>query len=264
VSSGGFFRQLRILLLLLVLLVVGGGTWLTQLRTTSWNQPLWVVIYPINGDGSSVAREHIASLQAEDFQSIEAFFRREARRHGVAITDPVTIRLAPEVRDLPPAPPAPGRNTLAIMAWSLEMRYWAQRRSQYPGPTPDIRMFVVYHDPDLHPRLAHSLGLQKGGIGVVNAYAHHRNEPRNHVIIAHELLHTLGASDKYDPGNSRPLFPIGYADPEQVPLHPQQRAELMGGRVPISTGDARIPDNFREVVIGPDTAREIRWLRKTP
>lgn len=260
-SSGRFFRQVRILLLLLVLLVVGVGSWLTQMRATSWEQPLWVVIYPINGDGNATVEKHIAGLRPEDFQSIESFFSREARRYGVSVPEPVTIRLAPVVQERPPATPARG-STLAIMAWSLKLRYWAYRRDHYPGPTPDIRVFVVYHDPELHSRLDHSVGLQKGQISVVNAFAHRREEARNHVIIAHELLHTLGATDKYDPGNNRPLFPVGYADPELVPLHPQQRAELMGGRVPLSMGEARIPHDFREVVIGPDTAREIRWIRK--
>ena len=43
----------------------------------------------------------------------------------------------------------------------------------------------------------------------------------NDMVIAHELLHTLGATDKYDPVNNAPRFPDGYGDPQQMPLYPQ-------------------------------------------
>ena len=52
----------------------------------------------------------------------------------------------------------------------------------------------------------------------------------NDMVMAHELLHTLGATDKYDPASDAPRFPEGYGDPRQVPLYPQQFAELMAGR----------------------------------
>ena len=80
-------------------------------------------------------------------------------------------------------------------------------------------------------------------------------------MIAHELLHTLGATDKYDPNGSLPLFPDGYADPQASPLLPQKRAEIMAGRIPISDTRAEIPADMTQVVIGAQTAREINWTR---
>ena len=49
---------------------------------------------------------------------------------------------------------------------------------------------------------------------------------RNSIVITHELLHTVGASDKYDLRTGSPLFPSGYGDRDQDPLYPQERIRL--------------------------------------
>jgi len=108
--------------------------------------------------------------------------------------------------------------------------------------------------------LEDSVGLQKGMIGIVNAYAGRREAGFNNVIIAHEFLHTLGATDKYDPANGLPSFPLGFAEPDRIPRYPQRFAEIMGGRIPVSTTDAMIPNSLKHVVIGSLTAREIRLV----
>jgi hypothetical protein len=82
----------------------------------------------------------------------------------------------------------------------------------------------------------------------------------NNIVIAHEFLHTLGASDKYDLETDAPVFPHGYADPEQEPLHPQERAEVMAGRRALTEREWEMPETLRSVVIGPLTAREINWM----
>ena len=101
----------------------------------------------------------------------------------------------------------------------------------------------------------HSLGLEKGLIGVVYAFAVPVMDGGNDMVIAHELLHTLGATDKYDPANDAPRFPDGYGDPRQVPLYPQRFAELMAGRRMISATSWEQPASLDEVLIGPATAR---------
>ena len=101
--------------------------------------------------------------------------------------------------------------------------------------------------------------LRKGLVGVVNAFATRHMAGSNAVIIAHEMLHTLGATDKYDLATNQPLFPHGYADPDRDPLYPQRRAEIMGGRVPLSAARAEIPSSLKQVVVGPATALELRW-----
>jgi hypothetical protein len=58
------------------------------------------------------------------------------------------------------------------------------------------------------------------------------------------------------------LHPVGYAEPDRQPLHPQQYAELMGGRIPITGERAEIPESLSEVLIGPETATEIGWTKR--
>ncbi len=258
-ASGRFFRTIRITILLLILFFVGMNTWLTQLRSTDWDESLWVVVYPVNGDNSPVTQKYIGTLSRDTFRSIESFLDDEANRYGMAISDPVTVRLAEQVADRPPLPPVNG-STLSVMLWSLKLRYWAFRNDNFDGPKPDVQMFVVYHDPDTHNTLRHSLGIQKGMIGVVNAYAGRSLAQRNNVVIAHEFLHTLGASDKYDRANNQPIYPDGYAEPDRTPLHPQRKAEIMAGRIPLSDHQAVMPKSFAASSIGAKTAHEIRWI----
>jgi len=252
------FKKIRILLLLLVLFVVALQTGLTKMRTTDWEQPLWVVVYPINGDGSQKAAEYIDRLKEEDFEEIAAFFSREAERYQLGIDEPFTLMLSAPVDAQPPIPPKDG-NMLAVIGWSLKLRYWSWMNDNWDGPRPDIQMFVRYFDPSSSPRLAHSLGLQKGMVGVVNAFAHRQMSGSNNVIIAHELLHTVGASDKYDLATNLPFYPIGFAEPGRDPVYPQRRAELMAGRIPLSESSAVTPKSIDSVVIGEATAIEIRW-----
>jgi hypothetical protein len=258
-ASGGFFRQVRITLLLLILFAVAANTWLTQLRTTSWNKSLWMVIYPVDGDGSEATQRYIDTISAADFSDIGVFLADQARRYAVGISEPVTLRLASQVHERPPMPPV-GGGTLSIMLWSLKLRYWAWTHDNYDGPAPDVRMFVVFHDPALNDRLQHSLGIQKGLIGVVNAFASPAMASRNNVVIAHEFLHTVGATDKYNPADNQPVYPDGFAEPARQPLYPQRFAEIMGGRIPLSEHRANMPESLAEAAIGSKTAREIRWI----
>ncbi len=254
------FRKIRIILLLLVLATVAQSAWLARSRATDWRSSLQVVIYPLNADGSPVTANYLAKLADRHFEDIETFIEEQARHYGIATLRPADLSVAPLMDTLPP--PAPlSASPLDAIVWSLRMRWWAWRNDSYRGPAPQVKLFVLYHDANLSERVGHSVGMEKGMIGVVNAFAARDMAHQNNVIIAHELLHTLGASDKYDPATNQPRHPDGYADPQRQPLHPQETAEIMGGRIPVSDEEAEIPFSLAEVIVGPATAREIRWLR---
>jgi hypothetical protein len=218
-----------------------------------------VAIYPINGDGSGVSSDYINELTLEQFKGIETFFVDEAERFGLSLKRPVEIVMGSVLTEIPPEPPE-DRNILGVIWWSLKIRLWSQGIASDYGPPADIRMFVLYHDPEANPRLAHSLGLQKGLLGVVHAFSTPLQAGGNNMVIAHELLHTLGATDKYDLQTNQPIFPVGYADPDKDPVFPQEYAEIMAGRIPFSETTAEQPVSLGSVVVGKYTALEIRWI----
>lgn len=258
--TAAMFRAVRIVVLLLILGTVAQSAWLARSRTTSWKEPVQAAIYPANGDGSATAGGYVAQLRPETFQPIERFLAEEAARYGLPLRRPLEISLAPPVASLPPAPPQ-GGNTLDAVLWSLRMRWWAWRNDSLKGGRPDVRLFVLFFDPQTHDRLPHSAGLQKGQLAIVNAFAGGGMGGSNNVVIAHELLHTFGATDKYDPATNLPVFPDGYADPQREPRHPQDYAEIMAGRLPVSASAANIPQSLAETLIGPATAAEINWRK---
>ena len=254
------FKAVRISVLLFLLFFVAVSTWLTQARSTDWNNSLWVKVYPINADGSGASADYIADLDVADFRSIEEFLTRETERYGSGLARPVRIELGEPVPEQPPSLPDEP-NLLSIMTWSLKMRWWSGSVTDAQDDIePDVRIFVRYHGPDHPVRLENSVGLQKGMVGIVNAYASRRYRGTNNVIIAHEFLHTLGATDKYSPVTGHPVGPDGLAEPARQPLYPQRYAEIMGGRIALAEDDSVIPGNLTYAVIGPATAREIRLI----
>lgn len=252
------FKALRVFFLLFILLLVAGGAYLDKKRSTDWNDPLWVIIYPINGDGSEVSQKYINKLQRERFQPVENFFGRESGKYNLGLTNPMKIFLAPELKKTPPEPPR-YKSILSTIFWSLKMRYWVYSNNNYDGPS-DIRVFLKYYDDvDNHP-VPDSLGIQNGLYAVVNAYAFKKMGAKNNVVLAHELLHTVGATDKYDLNTTLPLYPIGYAHPDKKPIYPQSKAEIMGGRIPVTKDKAKMPEGLKSAVIGQATAMEIGWV----
>jgi len=255
------WRNIRILALLLVLGAVALEQWLERVQTQSWRETLWVGIYPLNGDGSRTTQAYIEALKPEDFVPIETFFAREAHRYGVKLEQPVHVELYPEGSELPPVL-APDAGPLGIAWWSLRLRWFARHASTVPGRVPSrIRLFVVYHDPATLERAPDSHGMQKGLVGVVHAFATGAMTGANDIVIAHELLHTVGATDKYDLSTGEPLYPNGYGDPGQQPLFPQADAEVMAVRRALSAQESEMPRSLRGEVVGAATALEIRWTR---
>jgi len=255
------FELLRKFSLLMLLFVVAMGSYLAAENSTDWREPLWVQLYPINGDDRDVTTTYINNLREADFAPIENFMRDEANRFHIDMEQPVKILLGDEVRALPPEIEL-NAGPLDIIAWSLKLRWWAGSvTDDQPGPEPDIRLFLVFFDPEKRPALSHSIGLQQGLLGVVNLFARQSQAETNNFVIAHEMLHTLGATDKYDLRNNMPSYPDGFAHPERRPLYPQTHAEIMGGRIALDDRSAMIPASLDDALVGPLTAEEIRWLR---
>ena len=255
------FKRFRIAVLLYILLFVALGQFLTARRSTDWNDSLWIDVYLVNGSGTGEAQSYIDSLQPNAFEAVEEFFGQQARAYGVFLDQPFRIRLADQLGDsLPPVPQNGG--LFATVLWSLRMRWFVTRLHwSSDEPTPDITLFAIYQDGDLGSTIDRSTALRKGMIVIANLFAERSVTGSNQMIVAHELLHTLGATDKYDPATTLPLYPIGFAAPDQSPLYPQRHAELMAGRIPINAKTSTVPHSLNDVSIGPLTASEIGWTQ---
>jgi hypothetical protein len=256
------WKIVRICVLLLILVWAAAHTWLDRVASTGWKQTLWVGVFPVNADGSATAQRYIDGLQEKDFAGIEDFFAREAHRYGKDLSLPVHIALYPQRTQRPPQLERDA-GLLATMLWSLKLRWYAARAADIPGRAPPrVRLFVLFHDPSTLQIAPDSHGLQKGLMGVVHVFALPAMAGSNNIVIAHELMHTLGASDRYDPRTGAPLFPGGFAEPDRQPLYPQSKAEIMAGRLALSAQEFEMPRSLTEVVVGPQTAAQIRWTHR--
>lgn len=257
------FKKFRILVLLLVLATVSLGAWRANSRLTAWEHTVHVAIYPIAADDSPATMRFISELKSEGFADIAIWLQAQSQAYGRAVLQPVSLHLAPTVGEQPPLPP-PRASAVDALLWSLKLRWWASQHDSIDGPKPQVRLFVLFHDPERNPSPPHSTGLSKGQLGLIHAFASRQQSRQNNVVIAHELLHTFGATDKYDLSTQQPIFPQGYAEPERQPRLPQQLAEIMGGRTPIDADNAEIPASLAYTLIGPETAREIGLQKSIP
>ncbi len=253
------WKKLRISFLLLILAGVAAQAWLDKKRFTHWQVPMDVGIVPIAGDDTKETRAYLDGLTRADLLPIESFFQHEALRLKQPFATPFKITLYPVTERAPPDIPIHIR-TLSSMLWSLRIRYyaWSSFRDSMKS-RPDIRLFVVYHNPTLSRSIPHSVGIEKGHIGLVHAFAAISENQRNQIVIAHELLHTVGATDKYEATSNAPRYPEGYAQPDQQPRYPQLTTELMAGRRALSETRAQMPTDLDYCLIGPRTAQEIHW-----
>jgi hypothetical protein len=253
------WKTIRISVLLLILAIVVQQALLED-AALDWKQNFRVTVYPVNVDGDANVAAYMQSLQTKDFESVEAFFAEEGARYQLQLSRPIEITLGEEVKDVPPAPPMEG-SALTVAWWSLRFRWFARTHSPGGGIKPHIRLYLLFHDPRKHSVLGHSTALSKGRIGRVNLFGERNHLSQNLVILAHELLHTMKATDKYDLRTTLPIYPDGFAEPNKSPRYPQVFAELMAGRVPLAADQAEIPASLRDVLIGEKTAREIGWIQ---
>ncbi len=254
------FKTLRVTLLLAFLATAAVLTHHQITETRSWSGTLDVVVFPINGDAGASTGEYIDKLDDKALADINFWFAREAKKYRLQQQRPVNVRLGPEVNTAPPRFPT-NTNAASVLFWGLRFRWWAFRNTPKIDRTlTTVRLFVMYYQGENDTPLQHSLGMQKGLLGLVHAFAIDHQTAQNNIVIAHELLHTVGAIDKYVSWGA-PAYPAGYADPRRQPLFPQQEAEIMAGRIPVSHQKSYMPSSLRSVVINNFTASEINWLK---
>lgn len=253
------FKKIRIFILLVILAITVQQTFLDQ-ADLDWKDNFYAVVYPVNADGSAEVGAYIKTLTRDDFEPMAEYFATESSRYHLGMRRPIEIQLGAAVTAIPP-PPSEESSMLNAIIWSLKFRWFAFNNSPKVNVKPDIRLYLLYHDPKTTSALSHSTALNKGRIGRVNLFGEKNYANQNLVVLAHELLHTLTATDKYDLATNLPLYPEGFAVPYKTPRYPQSIAELMAGRLPINEMQAEIPKSLQQTLIGPKTALEIGWVK---
>lgn len=254
------FKLIRIVLLLSVFFVILINTWMTEKQMASWQRPILVTVYPIAADDQEATRKFAERLTAADFDEVNQFFDRESGPYGFKVTPAFRFQVAETGTELPPEIPAQFEPA-EIAVWSLKMRWWAWMKDFGDDlVSPDIQMFVLFQGVNSNNESGISVGMRKGRYGIVKAYARERMQPENLFVFTHEMLHVLGATDKYVLSSGEPIFPHGYAEPNKRPLFPQKMAEVMGGRIPINSFSSLMPRSLDECRIGHETAREIGFF----
>jgi hypothetical protein len=254
------FKLVRIVVLLSTFFVILLSTWMTEKRMAAWERPILVTIYPIAADDRPETIDFVKNLDPDIFEAINRFMTRESRPYGFTVTPVFRFQLAQPGQELPP--PVPEQfETAGIALWSLKMRWWAWMKDWSDGlVSADIQMFVLYHSLNGNNEPGISVGMRKGRYGLVKSYARESMNSRNLIVFTHEILHVLGASDKYILSTGEPIFPQGYAEPDKRPLFPQKLTEIMGGRTPISSFSSVMPGSLEECRIGKQTAEEIGFF----
>ena len=109
------FKAIRIGILLFILFFVALSTWLSQARSTDWNNSLWVKIYPINADDSEASENYIESLKVANFADVETFITTEIARYGKTLNRPLRVELGLQIKEQPPQIPKTGQGASTRM-----------------------------------------------------------------------------------------------------------------------------------------------------
>lgn len=252
-----FWKNLRILILLLILLVVAVNAWFDQ--NQDWDKTIRVLLHPVNADNDPKTQAYIDQLTSQDFRPSQDYLQQNIAKYYQKPTS-VYIEYGRIFAEKPPVIPS-NPSVIDVMLWSLKFRYYAWQHESADDKSPTATLYLNYYNPDKYNSLKHSTALEKGRIGVVNLFASQKQHGANQVVMVHELLHTFGATDKYDLTTGQPIDPIGLAEPNKSPKYPQQYAELMGGYIPTTPNKSHTPNDLSETVINELTAREVGWLK---
>ena len=249
-------RIVRLLFLFAVTLLIAAAWLVRDTGTPDWERPLRVVVYPENAEGSAAAQAYIEALSPERFETVEAWLAGQAARYELALNKPFAFELAESIEGAPAAPDYQSFWTHLQWGWRLRLWYWA---FDDQGLDPDITLIARYREGERDDGL-HSLGVSGMDLALANLTADEAVVGLNDFLLAHELLHTVGADDLYDLATGLPTYPEGYAQPGREPLYPQPKAKLMAGSIPVAPGRAVQAGGLEQTVIGPETAGAIGWI----
>jgi hypothetical protein len=229
-----------------------------------WRHPIEVSVALVQlgqVDGPS-----LSALRAS-FPALEQRLAEEYRRFGGTLSRPVAFTIFGPVSVDRPPPADPDGSFLRLAQHAYDQWRWTRAVDRGSGLEPadfDSRIYVVVRAPSDSTRSWVEGSSEQGGrVGVARIELARSTVGLALFVVAHELFHTLGATDKYDE-RGRARIPAGLVEPDRVPLYPQHFAEVMTRNVVVAEGVERPPESVAELGMGSETAREIGWLSSGP
>jgi hypothetical protein len=224
-----------------------------------WQRPLQVALVLLeDGELDAAALGHLQ----ERVEPLEEALQSEFERYGGTFC-PIRFRQFGPVPE-PSAPPsaAPESSLWQSLKLSLALGAFARasdRAAGVNGADFDGKIYVRLSTPrSARLSLVEGLGEDGGRIAVTSLELREDSADFGLFVVAHELFHLLGASDRYGPDGYAEL-PDGLGEPELEPRYPQRSVEVMArGRV-IEPGREEPPGQLGELRVGARTAEEIGW-----
>ena len=130
--------------------------------------------------------------------AIETFFEQEAKQYGLQMERPIRLTLAPPLSQSPPALEPRRRQALrrAVESADALLGVASGRTAGSGAGHQAVRPVSRSRDLACAPALASACRRDCSESCTSSRTA--RMQGSNDTVIAHELLHTLGATDKYD------------------------------------------------------------------
>jgi hypothetical protein len=229
-------------------------------QRNDWTRRLDVAL--IIASRGSVDEAALAALRAE-VPALEQRLNEEfARYRGAGRPFSFVVYGPVPAGEDPPRLVADDVIGLARHAWALRsFTKGLDERARVPSGGFDSRLYLVVRAPNsAEHRFVEGSSEQGGRVGIAQAELDPSMPGFVLFVAAHELFHTLGATDKYD-ADGLARIPEGFAEPELSPLYPQRYAEIMARNRPVAPGREEPPSSLEELRVGAVTAAEIGWPR---
>lgn len=263
-AGRGLFFRIRVAVLLGILFVVvlvAIRDFRSRQARKDWKTTLDVAVVLLRA--GAVDDEAVDAVRARA-PSLAGRLEGEMRRyrHPSGGVRPFAFHVLGPV-DLPsPAPEPSGEGIVDLVRHSWAMNRWladVDPRAGVEADRYDTRIYVIVRKPASDERsFIEGRSEENGRIGVVNVELDTSMADLLLVVTAHELMHTLGATDRYD-SMGRTVIPAGLPEPDRVPLYPQRFAEIMARNRVLAPGREAVPESIDELAVGARTADEIGW-----
>lgn len=261
------FFLIRVSILLFILFVVvlyAIADFRRRKERNDWKRTLDVALVVVHVQGQSAIDPDALAALEDRISALEDRLRIEGERHHPGLGKPFRITLKGPVEVAEAAPSPQTDSAVDLVKQAAAMKSWlhdVDPRAGIDGDQWDTRIYVAARKPaSKKQQFVEGQSEEGGHIGNVSVELDASMADLTLIVVTHELMHTLGATDKYD-DLGRSKFPDGFVEPNRQPLYPQPLAEVMSRNRPVSDTKEEIPTKLEQLGIGDLTAREIGWRK---